>query len=96
MDFDKAVAAFQRKKKGQDMANQKREAYRALLKDYNAMKYGPAVGGVRKEREITQEVIDRKIKAKKEVQIDTMADNLADFVDLHIDGIDLDMGKPIK
>lgn len=84
MDFDKAVAAFQRKKKGQNMADQKREAYREMLKDYQALKYAPAVGGVRKEREITQELIEKKAEEKKAVQIDTLADSLIGFVDIDL------------
>ena len=82
MDFDKAVAAFQRKKNARVAADQKREAYKAVLKDYQGLKYAPAVGGVRKEREITQELIERKAEEKKAVEIDTIADSLVDFVDI--------------
>lgn len=102
MDFDKVVAAFQRKKKGQNLADQKREAYRAMLKDYQTLKYGSAVGGVRKEREITQDLIEKKAEEKKAVEIDTIADNLIDFVDIEIGGItaagdiDFGMGEPKK
>ena len=82
MDFEKAVAAFQRKKNARVAADEKREAYRVMLKEYNALKYGPAVGGVRKEREITQELIERKAEEKRAVAIDTLADSLVSFVDL--------------
>lgn len=82
MDFDKAVAAFTRKKNARVAADDKREAYRAMLKEYNALKYGPTVGGVRKEREITQELIEKKAEEKRAVAIDTLADSLADFVDI--------------
>lgn len=82
MDFEQAVAAFARKKKSQNLADQKREAYRGMLKEYNALKYGPAVGGVRKEREITQELIEKKAEEKKAVEIDTIADSLIGFVDI--------------
>lgn len=102
MDFDKAVAAFQRKKKGQDMAAEKREAYRAVLKDYAALKYAPTVGGVRKEREITQELIEKKAEEKKSLEIDAIADSLIGFVDIEIGAItaggdvDLGIGAPKK
>ena len=102
MDFDKAVAAFQRKKKGQNLADQKREAYRAMLADYQTLKYAPAVGGVRKEREITQELIEKKAEEKKEMEIDTIADSLIDFVDIEIGAvtaagdIDFGVGAPKK
>lgn len=96
MDFEKAVAAFQRKKKGQNLADKKREAYRAMLADYQTLKYAPAVGGVRKEREITQELIEKKAEEKKAVEIDTIADSLIDFVDIEIGGVtaagDIDFG----
>lgn len=91
MDFDQTVAAFQRKKKSQDTAAAKREQYRTLLKEYNAMKYAPAVAGQRREREITQEVIDKRAEEKKAVQIDTITESLVGFVDL-----DLGLDQPTK
>lgn len=86
MDFEKAVAAFTRKKKGQNLADDKREAYRKVVKEYTEMKYAPAVGGVRKEMPITQERIEKRAQEKKETSIE-VADDLAAFFD-----IDLDMG----
>lgn len=100
MDFDKKVAAFTRKKKGQDMASAKREAYRAMLKEYQELKYAPTAGSGRREREVTQELIDKRVEEKKAVQVDTVANSLIDFVDLDIGAIgadgalDLEMGKP--
>lgn len=87
MDFEKAVAAFTRKKKSQDLASMKREAYRAMLKDYQSMKYTPASGGVRREREVTQEMIDKRVEEKKAVQVDTVTSSLMDFVDLDIGAV---------
>ena len=86
MDFEKAVAAFTRKKRGQNLADEKREAYRKMVKEYTDLKYAPAAGGVRKEREITQERIEKRAKDKKEVSLEA-ADDLAAFFE-----IDLDMG----
>jgi hypothetical protein len=86
-DFDKAVAAFTKKKKSQDVATLKRDAYRKLLKEYNEMKYGPAVGGVRKERQITQELIDRREADKKLVSkenIDDLVSSLTDFINIPV------------
>lgn len=91
MDFDQTVAAFQRKKKSQDIGARKREEYLAMLKDYNSMKYAPAVAGQRREREITQEVIDKRAEEKKAVQIDTITESLIGFVDL-----DLGLDQPKK
>lgn len=92
MDFDAKVAAFTRKKKGQNMADLKRDAYRTMLKDYQALKYGPG----RKEVEITQERIEKVAQDKAETKVE-MADDLAQYLDLEIgvDG-DLDMGEPKK
>lgn len=86
-DFDKAVAAFTKKKKAADVASLKRDAYRKLLKEYNEMKYGPAVGGVRKERQITQEVIDKREADKKLVSkenIDDLVAGLTDFINIPV------------
>ena len=84
MDFDTVVAAFTRKKNARTMADQKRETYLAMLKDYNALKYAPTVGGVRKEREITEELIEKKAEAKKSLEIDTITDSLIGFVDIDL------------
>lgn len=86
-DFDKTVAAFTKKKKAQDVATLKRDAYRKLLKEYNEMKYGPAVGGVRKEREITQEMIEKREADKKLVSkenIDDLVAGLTDFINIPV------------
>lgn len=102
MEFDKVVEAFQRKKNARSLAAQKREAYLAMLKDYTALKYVPAAGGGRKEREITQELIEKKAEEKKEVEIDTIANSLIDFVDIDLGSvgpggdIDFAIGEPTK
>jgi hypothetical protein len=96
MDFDKAVAAFQRKKRSQDLATVKREQYRTMLKEYTSMKYSPAVNGVRREREITQEVIEKRAEEKKAVEIDTVADGLIGFVDIDIDFTPTPKGRKRK
>lgn len=102
MDFDKAVAAFQRKKNPRAEAEQRRQNYLAMLKDYSALKYGATVKGVRVEREITQELIEKKAEEKKSLEVDTIANSLIDFVDIEIGAvnaagdIDFGMGEPKK
>lgn len=85
MDFERAVAAFQRKRKGRDLHDAKREAYRAMLKEYEQMKYAN-VGGKRVERQITQEKIDRREKEKQEEKV-ILADTeeLLKFVDIKLE-----------
>ena len=100
MDFDKAVAAFTRKKKGQNLADEKREAYRKMVNEYTSLKYGQVVNGNRREREITQELIERREEKAKAASVD-IADDLASFIDLDLgapkgNGVDLEMGKPKK
>jgi hypothetical protein len=84
MDFDKAVAAFQRKMKGQDLATVKREQYRAMIKDYTSLKYAPAVNGERREREITQEMTDKRDEDRKAADLDVLTDSLIGFVDIEL------------
>lgn len=98
MDFDKAVAAFTKKKQGQNNADEKRAAYKAMLKEYNTLKFSKAVGGVRKEREITQEVIEKAAQDKEETSVE-LADDLAQYFDIDLDmgaGGDLEIGGPKK
>lgn len=84
MDFDAAVAAFTRKKKSQNMADMKRDAYRSMLKDYTALKYsGQVVNGARKEVEITQERIEKAAQDKAETKVET-ADDLAQYLEIDI------------
>lgn len=95
-DFEAAVAAFTRKKKAQNLADAKRDAYRTMLKEYQSLKYsGAVVNGARKEVEITQERIEKAAQDKQETKVE-MADELAQYLDLEIgvDG-DLDMGEPV-
>ncbi len=98
MDFDAKVAAFTRKKKGQNLADLKREAYRTMLKDYQSLKYsGAVVNGARKEVEITQERIEKAAKDKAETKVE-MADDLAQYLEIDLEiGVDgdLDMGEPV-
>lgn len=86
MDFDAAVAAFTRKKQAQTRGDEKRVAYVAVLKEYNELKYAPAVNGVRKEREITQELIDKKKEQKREMEkisnVDDVTADLVGFIDI--------------
>lgn len=84
MDFEKAAAAFMRKKKSQDMVSQKREAYQSMLKEFEAMKYDRPIGGVRKERPITQDKIDAIQTEKKERSSFDVVDSLAGFVDIQV------------
>lgn len=93
MDFDAKVAAFTRKKKGQNLADQKREAYRTMLKEYQSLKYSTG----RKEVEITQERIEKAAKDKAETKVE-MADDLAQYLEIDLEiGVDgdLDMGEPV-
>jgi methionine synthase II (cobalamin-independent) len=48
------------------------------------MKYSPPSGGERREREITQEVIEKRAEEKKAVDIDVLTDSLVGFVDLDL------------
>ncbi len=97
-DFEQKVAAFQRAQRRKNNArDDSRQRYVEVLKDYQALKYGPVKDGVRQVKEITQERIERQIEAKKPVNIDV--NSLLDFVDLDIGvptttGIDLNMGEP--
>lgn len=86
MNHDQAVAAFQRKKKGQDMATLKREAYRKVIAEFCEMKFGTLVNGERKKREITQEMIERREQDKKDTAVE-VADDLAKFLDIDLGGI---------
>lgn len=83
MDFDKIVAAFQKRKRGQDMAEQKRQAYLEVLEDYQKLKFGKVVDGVRQEKPITQDRIDKMQAEKRDTSVD-IADTLADFVDIEV------------
>lgn len=83
MDFDQIVAAFQKRKYGQDKAAEKRNAYIAVLKDYESLKFGKAVNGVRQVKEITQERVDKMETEKRETSVD-FADTLAGFVDIEL------------
>lgn len=87
MDFDKAVAAFQRKNRASNMADQKRETYRAMIREYTSMKYAPAKDGVRKKREVTQDKIDRRAKEKAESSVDQIVD-IAKFIDIDFGGME--------
>lgn len=92
MDFDAAVAAFTRKKKAQNLADLKRDAYRTMLKEYQSLKYSTG----RKEVEITQERIEKAAQDKAETKVET-ADELAQYLDIDLEiGVDgdLDMGAP--
>lgn len=99
MDFEAKVAAFTRKKKSQNLADLKRDAYRTMLKEYQALKYsGAVVDGARKEVEITQERIEKAAKDKAETKVET-ADDLAQYLEIDLEigvGGDLDMGEPKK
>ena len=83
MDFDKAVAAFQKRKRSQDVAAEKRKAYVGVLEEYQSLKFGKVVGGVREVKEITQDRIDKLETDKRETSVD-IADSLASFVDIEI------------
>lgn len=92
MDFDAKVAAFTRKKKSQNLADLKRDAYRTMLKEYQALKYAPG----RKEVEITQERIEKAAQDKAETKVET-ADDLAQYLEIDLDiGVDgdIEMGEP--
>lgn len=77
-DFEKAVAAFQKKKNPRTEREAKREAYKKVLKEYVKLKYGFNAPGVRVERPITQERIERAEAAKTAVVEDASV-GLADF-----------------
>lgn len=84
MDFEAAVAAFTRKKKSQNLSDLKRDAYRTMLKEYQAVKYsGQVVNGARKEVEVTQERIDKAAQDKAETKVE-MADDLAQYLEIDI------------
>lgn len=77
-DFENAVAAFQKKKNPRTEAEAKREAYKKMVKEYTKLKYGFNASGVRVERKISQERIERAEAAKTAVIPDASVD-LADF-----------------
>jgi hypothetical protein len=80
MDFEAAVKAFQAKKNPRAAAEEKREAYKKLVKDFNKLKYAPSKHpGERVERPITDERIQRHEAAKNRVVPDVTND-LLDFV----------------
>lgn len=78
MDFEQAVEAFKRKKNPRVLADEKREAYKKMLKDYTKLKYGYNKAGERVERPITEERIARAEEAKTRVVEDATV-GLADF-----------------
>jgi hypothetical protein len=90
VSFDKRAADFIRKRRQGDIASLKREQYLAMLKDYNEMKYAPAKGGQRAEREITEEAIERQerrkeaAKARKAEKLSADPGDILDFVDLDL------------
>lgn len=98
MEFDQKVAAFQRNQRRR--ADDGKERYRQVLKDYQTLKYGPVKDGVRQVKEVTQERIERQIEAKKPVEVDV--DSLLAFVDLDIGApsttgeVDMKVGEPKK
>jgi len=78
MSFEQAVEAFKRKKNARTVAEEKREAYKKMVKDYTKLKYGQNKAGERVERPITQERIERAEAAKTRV-IPDASEGLADF-----------------
>lgn len=97
-EFEQKVAAFQKAQRRKNNArDEDRQRYIQVLKDYQALKYGPVKDGVRQVKEVTQERIERQIEAKKPVHVDV--NSLLDFVDLDIGaptptGVDLKVGEP--
>lgn len=78
MDFEQAVKAFQAKKNARVIAEEKREAYKKMVKDFNKLKYAPSgKPGERVERQITEERIKRHEEAKTRVTPDVTDDLLA-------------------
>lgn len=78
MDFEQAVQAFKQKKNARTAQEEKREAYKKMVKEYTKLKYGYNKAGERVERPITQERIDRREEAKNRV-IPDATEGLADF-----------------
>lgn len=91
MSFEQRAAEFIRKRRQADVASLKREQYREMLKDYNEMKYAPAVGGKRVEREITEEAIERQVRRKETKQAEKAAKLSTDVSDV-VDFVDVDLG----
>jgi hypothetical protein len=91
VSFDRVAADFIRKRREGDIASIKREQYRAMLKDYNEMKYAPTKGGQRAEREITEEAIERQERRKKSEKARKAEKLSADPGDI-LDFVDLDLG----
>jgi hypothetical protein len=77
-DFEKAVEAFQKKKNPRTEREEKREAYKKMVKEYTKLKYGYNNTGERVERPITEKRIAIAEAAKTRV-IPDAADGLADF-----------------
>lgn len=78
MDFEQAVQAFKRKKNSRTLQEEKREAYKKMVKDFTKLKYGHNKAGERVERPVTEERIKRHEEAKNRVVPDLTGD-LLDF-----------------
>lgn len=79
MNFEQAVEAFKNKKNARTAAEEKRQKYLAMLKDFNKLRYGTNKAGEKVQREITQERIERAEEAKNRVIPDASVD-LLDFI----------------
>lgn len=78
MDFEQAVKAFKQKKNARTQQEEKREAYKKMIKEFTKLKYGYNKAGERVERPITQERIERREESKNRV-IPDASEGLADF-----------------
>jgi CO dehydrogenase/acetyl-CoA synthase beta subunit len=95
MSFETAALQFIRKRRGQDIASERRERYLEMLKEYDKIKYGPTVNGVRVEREVNEESIQLNERRKKAAAAKKAAKQSVEIPDLDdiVGIVDLDLGS---
>ena len=79
MSFEQAVEAFKRKKNARAIHEERRDAYKKMVKDFTALKYTRSKSGETIERAVTSDRIERREQTKNQV-IPDLSDELLDFV----------------